>query len=68
VAVGDGAEVGVVAEVESDGAVPEGELAGEVDGGGCCCEGAGSLERCCHLILLLKRFFISARHAPLALS
>lgn len=49
--------------MESGGAVPDGELAGEVEGG-CCVEdeeeAAGSLERCCHLILVLKRFFISA--------
>ena len=47
------------------GAEVDGELAGEGDDDCGCDEEAGSLDRCCHLILLLNRFFISATRNPL---
>lgn len=66
VAAAEGGEEEAAVETESAGAgaVPDGELAGDGDGGpDACCGGcpagdAGSLDRCCHLILLLNRLFI----------
>ena len=66
--VATGAEAVGVAAAEDNagaGAVPDGELAGEVADDCGCDEEAGSLDRCCHLILLLNRFFISATRNPL---
>ena len=64
VAAAEGGEEEAAVETESAVAVPDGELAGDGDGGpDACCGGcpagdAGSLDRCCHLILLLNRLFI----------
>lgn len=63
-AEGEGEEAvgaGAAEDSAGAGAVPDGELAGEVDDGCGCDEEAGSLDRCCHLILLLNRFFIFAQ-------
>ena len=63
VAAAEGGEEETAVDTESAGAgaVPDGELAGDGDGGpdACCPAGdAGSVDRCCHLILLLNRLFI----------